>query len=180
MLARSPALKWLSASLLSALLLVLFAWAAPSGAQFGGGMGLGQQEIVRQMQDTAKAMTAYRRMHDHYPQMTQEIDDALKFIFGKVSLSPADPFITPQSLNAYRTYYQFAMAYDPSISGLAVVNGQVMVPNYWSAPPNTIVVLVDGGNKYVVWAAATDQKPMLDPNTSAPMIIYNTVDTTPH
>src|SRR5271166_5585868 len=103
MFTKAAALKQLLPAAL--VLAVVLAWLGPaqppSAAQFGGGMGLGQQEIVRQLRDTVTALRAYRQGHDHFPQMTQEIDDALKFIFAKVSLSPADPSITPQSLNAY-------------------------------------------------------------------------------
>ena len=120
-------------------------------------------------------MKEYRCAHDHLPQQINEQDDALKAIFSRVSMTPSDPAITPQSRQNFRFYYQFQISYDPSIMGIPANNGKYVVPQSWSAPPNTIVVMTDGIDTFMVWAANADMKPISDPTTGNPLIVKTTV-----
>jgi hypothetical protein len=148
----------------------------PCLAQFGGGLGFGQLELIRQMKGAQAALISYRQEYGHLPQQTPELDQALKMAFRRVSLSSADPTITAQSQGIYRTYYQFAITYDPTgLNGLSVVNGKIDVPSNWSAPCNTVVMISDGADKFAVWGAGTDQRPVNDPTTGNPAVILETV-----
>ena len=145
-------------------------------AQVGGGIGFGQLDLFRQITATAAAMRRYRCEHSHFPQQTPELDAALMAVFGAVSMSPAPQNVSVQSQNNFRTYFQFAIALDPSIRGLSVVNGRVNIPNNWQADPNTIVIMTDGADTMAIWAASGDRKPINDPTTNNPLVILQTVD----
>lgn len=145
-------------------------------AQVGGGIGLGQYDLIRQVRETASAMRKYRCEHSHYPSQTSELDDALRSVFRRVALSPENPSITPQSRNNFRTYYQFAIAFDQSIRAVPIINGRVEPPNSWQAFPNTIVIFSDGANMFAVWASSGDQRPINDPTTGNPLVIIETTD----
>ncbi len=141
---------------------------------------MGQQDLIRQVREAAAAMRQYRLTHDHFPQLQPELDDTLMTVFKRVSMTPGNTTIVPQSRNNYRIYYQFAIAMDPSIRSLPLVNGQVVkFPNSWNAPAGSIVLLSDGQNQFVAWAAGQDGTPISDPTTNIPLIIYETIDPTP-
>jgi hypothetical protein len=142
-------------------------------------MGFGQEDLIRQVRETAAAMRQYRKDHDRFPELQPELDDTLKTVFKRVSLSQADTTIVPQSRNNFRTYYQFAIAVDPGIRSLTVINGQIKPPNSWNAPPNSIVILSDGQNQFAVWAAGMNGSPINDPTTNVPMIIHETIEPQP-
>nr|MBP7578826.1 hypothetical protein [Candidatus Obscuribacter sp.] len=112
----------------------------PACAQSGGGVGFGQVDLLRQVRETSDAMVEYRKSHEHTPQTSDELDDALKAVFAKVSMTAANPTVTPQSSGVYRTYYQFRMTYDPSVKSITVINGKVIVPKNWTAPSNSVVI----------------------------------------
>ncbi|MBS1954261.1 MAG: hypothetical protein JST89_08745 [Cyanobacteria bacterium SZAS-4] len=137
---------------------------------------LGDEELIRQLNLAAGAMRTYRKTHANFPQLQPDLDDALKSMFKAVSFTPANTEIVPQGRGIYRTYYQFAIAVDPSIRSLPIINGQYKPPNTWNAPPRTIVVYSDGQNQFAAWVAGSDGKPIDDPTTHVPLIIYETID----
>lgn len=137
---------------------------------------LGDQELIRELNLAAGAVRTYRKTHANFPQLQPDLDDALKAMFKAVSFTAANTEIVPQSRGVYRTYYQFAIAVDPSIRSLPIINGQYKPPNTWNAPPHTIVVYSDGQNQFAAWVAGLDGKPIDDPTTHVPLIIYETID----
>lgn len=137
---------------------------------------LGDEELIRELNLAAGAMRTYRKTHASFPQLQPDLDEALKAMFKAVSFTPANTEIVPQGRGIYRTYYQFAIAMDPSIRSLPVINGQYKPPNTWNAPPRTIVVYSDGQNQFAAWVAGLDGKPIDDPTTHVPLIIYETID----
>lgn len=147
----------------------------PACAQSGGGISFGQLDLLRQVRETADAMVEYRKSHEHTPQSSDELDDALKAVFAKVSMTAANPNVTPQSSGVYRTYYQFRMTYDPSIKSITVINGKVIVPKNWTAPPNSVVIIADGNDTFAVWAAGDDEQPINDPSTNNPLVLLKTI-----
>jgi hypothetical protein len=167
----------ISAALAAIFLTVVFACMAQ--AQFNGGMGLGQFDLIRQVRQSAEALRQYRQSHDHFPRQQAELDEALLTVFKQVAIARPNTTVFPQSNNIFRTYAQFAIAYDPTIHLIPVINGQIQIDNAWtstwSMPVNTIVMVTDGNNQFVVWAAGADGKPLQDPNTNTPMIIDETV-----
>ncbi|CAN5393623.1 hypothetical protein BH10CYA1_BH10CYA1_47660 [soil metagenome] len=137
---------------------------------------LGAGELIRELNLAAGAMRTYRKTHENFPALQPDLDDALRAMFKAVSFTPADTAIVPQSLGNFRTYYQFAIAMDPSIRSLPVINGQYKPPNSWHAPANTIVIFSDGQNQFAAWVAGQDGKPIDDPTTHVPLIILETID----
>ncbi len=55
-------------------------------------------------------------------------------------------------------------------------NGQYKPPSSWNAPAHTIVVFSDGQNQFAAWVAGQDGKPIDDPTSHVPLIIYETID----
>ncbi len=147
----------------------------PACAQSGGGVGFGQVDLLRQVRETSDAMVEYRKSHEHTPQTSDELDDALKAVFAKISMTAANPTVTPQSSGVYRTYYQFRMTYDPSVKSITVINGKVIVPKNWTAPSNSVVIISDGNDTFAVWAAGDDEQPINDPTTNNPLVILKTI-----
>jgi len=137
---------------------------------------LGDEELIRELNLAAGAMRTYRKNHETFPQLQPDLDDALRAMFKAVSFTPANTEIVPQGRGIFRTYYQFAIAVDPSIRSLPIINGQYKPPNNWVAPPHTIVVFSDGQNQFAAWVAGQDGKPIDDPTTHVPLIIYETID----
>jgi len=136
----------------------------------------GDEELIRQLNLAAGAMRTYRKNHDTFPQLQPDLDDALHAMFKAVSFTPANTEIVPQGRGIFRTYYQFAIAVDPSIRSLPIINGQYKPPSNWSAPPHTIVILTDAQNQFAAWVAGADGKPIDDPTTHVPLIILETID----
>jgi hypothetical protein len=137
---------------------------------------LGQEELIRQLNLAAGAMRTYRKTHESFPQLQPDLDDSLKAMFKAVSFTPANTEVVPQGRGIFRTYYQFAIAVDPSIRSLPIINGQYKPPDSWVAPPHTVVVFSDGQNQFAAWVAGDDGKPILDPTTHIPLIIKETID----
>lgn len=136
----------------------------------------GDEELIRQLNLAAGAMRTYRKTHDRFPQLQPELDDALHAMFKAVSFTPANTEIVVQSNGIFRTFYQFAIAVDPSIRSLPIINGQYKPPSNWVAPVHTVVVFSDGQNQFAAWVAGIDGKPIPDPTTHVPLIIYETID----
>jgi hypothetical protein len=171
-----------NAIVLAAVTVITFGLMPPATqAQLNGGMGLGQQDLIRQVQQTAAFLRYYRLTHSQFPKQIPEIDDLLLNAYKTVGMSQPDSRIIPQSKSVFRTYYQFAYACDPTIRGIPIINGQSRLDKAWSGAwicdPNTIVILTDGANQFIVWATATNLKPIEDPNTGYPMVIHETVET---
>jgi len=145
-------------------------------AQVSDGLLGGDEELIRQLNLAAGAMRSYRNTHERFPQLQPELDDALHAMFKAVSFTPANTEIVPQSRGIFRTYYQFAIAVDPSIRSLPIINGQYKPPNSWVAPTHTVVIFSDGQNQFAAWVAGQDGKPINDPTTHVPLIIYETID----
>lgn len=145
-------------------------------AQVSDGLLGGDEELIRQLNLAAGAMRSYRKTHERFPQLQPELDDALHAMFKAVSFTPANTEIVPQSRGIFRTYYQFAIAVDPSIRSLPIINGQYKPPNSWVAPTHTVVIFSDGQNQFAAWVAGQDGKPINDPTTHVPLIIYETID----
>lgn len=154
-------------------LTTLFMLCRPAQAQ-AEALGLG--ELIREVRETVAACRDYRNSHERLPQFSSELDELLFNVFKRVSLTPANTMLTPQSVGNFRVYYQFAVTFDSSIRGLPVINGQLQVPPAWQAPANTIVIFSDGENQFAVWAAGGDGRPILDPTTNVPMVVTQTVD----
>ncbi|MBI2810957.1 MAG: hypothetical protein HYX67_09035 [Candidatus Melainabacteria bacterium] len=90
---------------------------------------LGDEELIRELNLAAGAMRTYRKTHENFPQLQPDLDEALTAMFKAVSFTPANTEIVPQSRGIFRTYYQFAIAMDPSIRSLPVINGQYKPPD---------------------------------------------------
>lgn len=151
---------WNMRVLIASLILILSApFILPDA--FGQGLGLGQTDLMRQLRETDAAMKDYAASHDHFPNCASEFDDCLKMLFKRVNLATADTTVTIQTNGKFHTYYQFAIAVDPSFMVMPVVNGVLKMPDYYYAPAGTVVILTDGGQNCMGWVAGNDGRPVV-------------------
>lgn len=114
-----------------------------------------QEKTRKQLREAELAMKAYAETHDHFPSNLQEFDECLMKL---VRLSdPADI----STNGRYRTLKPYAIAVDSSFVGIPVINGTPKVPDNYSGPPSTIVILTDGDKQCVGWAAGENGKPVV-------------------
>lgn len=123
-------------------------------------LGAGQAELIRQLRETGTAMKEYASKHDHFPNGPEESDQCLKMLFKRVSMSEPDSTLVPKSNGAFRTYYQFAIGIDPSYKSIPLINGIPKIPDNYVAPGSSIVIMTDGADDCVGWAAGTDGRPL--------------------
>jgi hypothetical protein len=144
---------------------VLLALAVPlamvSTAAYGQ-LNFAQAEVARAMRESSSAMKDYASSHDHFPSNNDEFDDCLKMLYKRVSLTDPDSTLSVQSDGKYRTWYQFAITMDSSYKGIPIVNGVAKVPDGFTGPPGKIVIMSDGADHCVGWAAGPDGKPVTE------------------
>lgn len=136
---------------------------------------LPQTDLVRQLKDTGALIREYASKHDHFPSSVSEIDEFLMQAYKQVNLTVPDSRVQIASNGKYRTFYQFAMAVDPSFKGIPIVNGVPKVPESYVAPASTIVLLSDGQDEMVAWAASETGKPASQDGNS-PLFVYEQIE----
>lgn len=161
--------RFATACLLTGLLALTSSLALPQSAVSQVNISAGQSDLIRQLKDTESAMKEYADSHDHFPNCQSESDDCLKMLFKKVAMSDPDVSIYPQSNGAYRTYYQFAIGVDPSYKSIPIVNGIPQVPASYVAPGSTIVIMTDGDDECVGWAASASGQPLVITPSAGPI-----------
>lgn len=141
------------------------------------GVDLGQGDLIRQLREAGNVMKEYGSNHDHYPNTTDEMDSCLKNLYSKVNMTDPDTTVQVSSNGKYRTFYQFAMAIDPSYKSVPIINGVPQVPSSMNMPANTIVIMSDGADEIAGWAAGIDGKPISVDQGKGPMYFYNKLTT---
>jgi hypothetical protein len=140
------------------------------------GLAIGQTDMIRQAREVDRYLNEYGKTHDHFPQGTTEFDDVLKSCYKRVGNSAADATVVPQSTGKYRTYYNLAIAVDPSFMSVPVVNGQPQLFDSWNGPPGSVIIVTDGAKNAACWVAGGDGKPAVDPgNTTAYLFFRQTI-----
>ena len=141
------------------------------------GIALGQADLIRQLRETGSFMKEYASTHDHYPNSPDEMDSCLKSLYKRVSMTEPDSRLQVQQNSQYRTFYQFAIGIDPSYKSIPIINGIPKIPDSFVAPASMIVIMTDGQDEVVGWAAGVDGKPIagLDGQSGA-MHFYNKIE----
>ncbi|MBX9567554.1 MAG: hypothetical protein K2X77_01610 [Candidatus Obscuribacterales bacterium] len=149
---------------------------ASASPAFSQGIALGQSDLMRQLRETGTIMKEYASTHDHYPNTTDEMDNCLKMLYTKVSMTTPDSTVQVQQNGRYRTFYQFAIGIDPSYKSTPIVNGIPQPDQSLSMPASTIVLMTDGQDEIVGWAAGIDGKPMVPDQGKGPIHFYNKIE----
>lgn len=143
---------------------------------YAQGIALGQADLVRQLRETGSLMKEYAATHDHYPNSPEEMDSCMKMLYSKISLSSPDSTVQVVPNGRYRTYYQFAIGIDPSYKSIPIVNGVPQVDSSMTMPASTIVMMTDGQDEIVGWAAGVDGRPIVMEQGKGPMHFYNKIE----
>lgn len=143
---------------------------ASASPAFSQGIALGQSDLMRQLRETGTIMKEYASTHDHYPNTTDEMDNCLKMLYTKVSMTTPDSTVQVQQNGRYRTFYQFAIGIDPSYKSTPIVNGIPQPDQSLSMPASTIVLMTDGQDEIVGWAAGIDGSPWFRTRAKVPYI----------
>lgn len=165
----NPKTTTFAAILLLAILAFPQAPAAAQGQQMANPAALGMADLFRQMREVGAAMEKYGKNHDHYPRSPQEIDECLQSLYKSVSMT--DPASTdfPSSQGQYRVFHNLAMGVDPSYKSIPVVNGLPQVPDSYVGPGGTIVIMTDGDDECVGWAAGDNGRPLKMEQAGSPV-----------
>lgn len=162
-------------NLLTCLGLLAFSsvYAIPAYTQ---GIALGQADLIRQLRETGTTLKEYAEKHDHYPNNTEEMDDLLKLLYSRISLTSPDSTVQVAQNGRYRTFYQFAIGIDPSYKSTPIVNNVPQVSPSLVMPASSIVLMTDGQDEIVAWAAGVDGRPIELEQGKGPMHYYNKIE----
>ena len=126
--------------------------------------GVHPDHMTNKMEKVARLLQSYRRTHDHLPQQTHEQDELLTMLY-KLSgdYNPNLPLPLPGSSASFRTLGAFQIAYDTAIDqDSSFLSWSRNPPPNWSGVPGMIGIVTDGQDKFVLWAASDDGKPMVN------------------
>ncbi|MBX9688711.1 MAG: hypothetical protein K2X27_18530 [Candidatus Obscuribacterales bacterium] len=159
----------LAATLLLALLTFPQAPADAQPQQIANPAALGMADLFRQLREVGTAMKQYGASHDHFPRSTQEIDECLQSLHKSVTMSDASSTETPKSEGQYRVFHNFAMGVDPSFKSVPIVNNVPQVPDSYVAPGCAIIIMTDGDDECVGWAASDNGRPLKMEQAGSPV-----------
>lgn len=130
--------------------------------------------LARQMREASAALREYCKTNGKFRHDEEGMIAVLRYVFPRVYLGPPKSSMYPGHTGQHCTLGNLWIGYDPEINHLEVVEDQIQVPSSWYAPADTIVMLTDGQNSFVVWAADDDGHPVPNPDTKTPLVIRET------
>jgi len=137
----------------------------PVRAQFG--QGIFDQSVINSALRCVDALRSYYTVHKTLPQQISDQDQALNQIYQQAFGSPPDPSVQITTNGAYRVLGNLRLCTDQTIRNAPMAQWRKNPPDNWTAPANSIVILVDGGSQYLIWCAAINGVPMRDQNQNA-------------
>jgi hypothetical protein len=129
--------------------------------------------LPQYMQTVAGIMRQYYKSNGRMPQFESEMDKALLEIHNRLNINPADTTkMFAKSEGAYRVFGNVRMCLENSINNANAMNWRnIKPPENWSAPAYNIVVLSDGNDKFLIWVAGVDGRPLRD-SSNRTLIVY--------
>jgi hypothetical protein len=117
-------------------------------------------EAMRNMREIGAIMKEYASTHDHFPNTADESDSLLKLLYKKINMTDPDTTMYVKPEGKYRTFYHYAIAEDDSYKSIPVVNGIAKIPDSFSGPPGMMIIMTDGHDHCIGWAAGQNGKPI--------------------
>lgn len=131
-------------------------------AQFGPGFDSeGLHSVALRAGD---AMREWHKQHGSFPNLDQEVDEALKFVCEKVNGAPVSATTQVTYTGSVHSIDNIRMCVDRSIRNAPIEEWKSRPPNTWTAPANSTVILTDGKNEFLIWTSVISGTPMRDSN----------------
>lgn len=132
-------------------------------------------DLPRQLRESGRLIREYSKKHDHFPASTSEMDELLLDLYKNVSMTAPDSRVQVKSDGRYRNFYNFSMGVDPAFKSIPLVNGVPQINSLPNFPAGHIVIMTDGQDECVGWAAGEDGRPMMQ--NDSPVFFYETIAT---
>lgn len=143
--------------------IAIYAFAlASADAQYG--QGLDAEELHSVALRAGDAMKEWHKEHGSFPNLDQEVDEALKFVFEKVTGAPVPPTTQVTYTGSTHSIENIRMSVDRSIRNASIEELQKHPPSTWTAPANSTVILTDGKDQFLIWTSVVSGTPMRDSN----------------
>jgi hypothetical protein len=142
----------------------------PARAQFGQGILDGT--IFNGALTAAKALRSYYRDNQQLPRDPNAQDKVLVAAYQNINGCPPDPTMPITTVGTYRVLANLRIATVETIRDAPIEQWRQYPPDNWIAPANSIVMMTDGNNQFIVWCAALNGVPMKDANNRC-LIIYD-------
>ncbi len=144
-------------------LIALCAFAITSvDAQYG--QGFDSEELHAVALRAGDAMKEWHKQHGSFPNLDQEVDEALKFVFEKVNGAPVPSTTQVTYTGSVHSIENIRMSVDRSIRNASIEELQKRPPSTWTAPANSTVILTDGKDQFLIWTSVVSGTPMRDSN----------------
>ncbi len=152
------------------LVLMLSSLTLPAHAQYG--QGFDSEYLLSTARRSADAMREWHKKHGSFPNLDQDINKALKFVYQKITGSALDPSTQITYTGNIHSIENIRFLLDQSITNAPVEQWKTNPPESWTAPPNSTVILTDGKDQFVVWTSVISGGPMRDSNNKC-LFIYD-------
>lgn len=152
------------------LALMLTSLSLPAQAQYG--QGFDSEYLLSTARRSADAMREWHKKHGSFPNLDQDINKALKFVYQRITGSALDPSTQIIYTGNIHSIENIRFSLDQSISNAPVEQWKTNPPESWTAPPNSTVILTDGKDQFVVWTSVISGGPMRDSNNKC-LFIYD-------
>ncbi len=133
--------------------------------------GLNDGELVTRMKEASRQMSTFYKENEHLPSTIQELDAFLNQLEeNDRTRKQAEQFGT------YRRLGFTCIAIDKSIADIPIDSWRRAPPNKLNfMPACTVVILTDGENTCLIWAASISGNPILDSDSKA-ILIYRKLE----
>lgn len=131
-------------------------------AQYGQGFESEQLHAVALR--AGDAMRAWHKKNGSFPNLDQEVDDALKYVCEKVNGSPVSSTTQVTYTGNVHSIDNIRMTVDRSITNAPIEEWKSRPPVSWTAPANSTVILTDGKDQFLIWTSIISGTPMRDSN----------------
>lgn len=146
------------------LALLLFSAVAISPAVAQYGQGFDSEELHAVALRAGDAMREWHKQHGSFPNLDQDVDEALKFVCEKVNGSPISATTQVTYTGSVHSIDNIRMIVDRSIRNAPIDEWRSRPPATWTAPANSTVILTDGKNEFLIWTSVISGTPMRDSN----------------
>jgi hypothetical protein len=133
---------------------------APETPTNSSAMAAATDSVHHQIEHAARVLRGYYQSKGSFPRSELDIDPLLIRIYERVSGNKADPLWQPKQDGPFRTFKNIRLAFDETIRDAPLVQWRRQPPGSWSAPDGDIVILEDGNDQFVIWAAGVGGHPV--------------------
>jgi hypothetical protein len=142
----------------------------PASAQFGQDLLSGS--VFSTALRSGDAMRRWYQQHGTFPTSDTDVDNALRYVYSQITGSPVEPDKRIVYTGNVHCIGNLRLCMDPTVRDAPIEQWRNTPPESWHAPANSIVILTDGGNQFLIWVSVINGVPLRDADNRC-MFIYD-------